>query len=171
MALIVEDGTGLDNSNAYIDVAFADAYFTLRGNAEWLALSTTDKESAIVDGTDYADLRWGPVLSGRPLVYTQALQMPRYGLYDRYGRLVEGVPEAWKRAVCEYAYQSSKKNLIADPSTTPKEIKRKKTVVGPITTEVEYVDGAEQAGSFIDYTKGDAYAKQFVYSNGGVIRA
>lgn len=170
MTLIVEDGTGLEDANVYDDVASADAYFALRGNAEWAALSTTEKESALVEGTDYADLRWGKVLSGRPLVSTQALQMPRAGLRDRYGRLVVGVPRDWKRAVYEYALQASKASLVSEPNTTAQEIKRKKTVVGPITTEIEYVEGAEQAGNFIDYTKGDAYAKQFVYSNGGVIR-
>jgi hypothetical protein len=35
LSIIVEDGTGLNNSNSYASVAEADAYFSLRGVATW----------------------------------------------------------------------------------------------------------------------------------------
>ena len=43
MALIVEDGTGKATANSYVSLAVADAYFLLRGNADW-AGPDTEKE-------------------------------------------------------------------------------------------------------------------------------
>ena len=48
MALVVEDGTGITNANAYVSVAEADSYFQARNNASWSARNTHDKEKAIL---------------------------------------------------------------------------------------------------------------------------
>ena len=52
MPLIVEDGTGKEDANAYVDVAFADDYFNFRSNSNWTG-TTQEKESWIVRATDY----------------------------------------------------------------------------------------------------------------------
>ena len=53
--LIVEDGTGLANANAYVSVEFADEYFSARGNQTWVGLGSADKEAAIIKATDYLE--------------------------------------------------------------------------------------------------------------------
>lgn len=173
MAFVVEDGTGLETSTSYVDVAFADDYFTTRGVTSWGAKTQAEKEVALILATEYADLRWGSKLQGRPLISAQALEFPRRSCYDRYGRLQEGVPADWKKAVCEYALKTFDGSLTPAAPTTAKEVKKKKTVVGPITTEVEY-QGVAASTSFITYPVADGLAKQFTFSggasNGGVIR-
>ena len=142
MAFVVEDGTGLETANSYVDVAFANAYFDERGICEWEGEST-EKEYHLIQATDYVDQRWGHLIKGKPLVTTQALEVPRYGARDRYGQELNGVPTSWKRGVCEYALASLKGELYPSTSNSDaKEVKKKKTVVGPITTELEYSESS-----------------------------
>lgn len=54
MTLIVEDGTGLPNAEAYISVADADAYHSAMGNAEWTGADAA-KEAALRRATQYLD--------------------------------------------------------------------------------------------------------------------
>lgn len=128
MSFKVEDGTGLPDSNAYVDVAFANSYFTLRGNQDWEALSEPQKEQAIVLATDYIDMRWGSRFKSQPLhPDTQALLFPRVEW--------DGIPTQLKRATVEYAVRSAVNgDLWPDPSVDESgmvvsELKEK---VGPI---------------------------------------
>ena len=41
MAFIVEDGTNVENANAYVTVEFADSYFEDKGNTFWNSLTRT----------------------------------------------------------------------------------------------------------------------------------
>jgi hypothetical protein len=85
MAFTVEDGNGLPEANAYIDVAFADSYFTDRGNTDWAAASSDQKQVAIVKATDYIDKVNSNRFLGYPAFRTnppneatdQALEFPR----------------------------------------------------------------------------------------------
>lgn len=102
MALIVEDGTGMPDSQSYASVADADAYFALWGEpAEWTAATDDEKEIALRNATRWIDLqvRW---YSTR-LEEDQALLWPRVPFYDAYGVLVEGIPELLKQATAEAA--------------------------------------------------------------------
>lgn len=161
----LEDGTGLVDSTSYVDEAFADDYL----GASWAADSTA-KQTALMAATEYADARWGRLLMGRPLVSGQALELPRSDLYDRYGRAVEGVPNDWKKAICLYAKESVSNTLYpTPPSGSAKEVKKKKTVVGPITTEVEY-QGVTTAAGWLKFPLADKLAKQYTNAGRGVIR-
>lgn len=170
MAIVVEDGTGLENSNSYVSVEDANAYFSTRAVTEWLTKALKDKEAALIKATDYIDQRWGPKLQGYPLTRDQALEFPRLGCYDRYGYLAEGVPMDIAKAACEYALITFDQSLGPANPTTSKEIKKKKVVVGPITTETEYVGSNSQTDT-IKYPVADSYVKQFGRGgNGGVYR-
>lgn len=160
-----EDGTGLSSATSYVSVGYADDYL----GAGWAA-DNTAKEVALMSGTEYADLRWGPNLMSRPLLSTQGLEFPRLALYDRYGRQVEGIPDEWKKAVCLYAkeYVANKLYPIQAPSSAA-DIKKKKIVAGPITTEIEYL-GAKPAEAWPTFQLADKFAKLFTYSGGGVMR-
>ena len=43
MAFVVEDGTGLSNSNSFVAVAFADSYFADRNQTAWAGTDEAKK--------------------------------------------------------------------------------------------------------------------------------
>ena len=129
--LVIEDGSGMSNSESYIDVAFADAYFLKRGITEWALL--TNREQLIVRAMDYIENNYS--YQGTKLVSTQALQFPR--LIN-----VETVyPIALKNAVCELALKSNEDDLLADTDKTT--IREK---VGAL--EVEYDPNQDNIKSY-----------------------
>ncbi|WP_426287543.1 DnaT-like ssDNA-binding protein [Luteibacter sp. E-22] len=136
--LIVEDGTGKSDAEAYISVADADAYFSARGNEAWAALDTTSKEQALRKGSDYMAGTYGPQWKGERVSTTQALDWPRkcvrVGCFDLPST---AVPSAVARANAEMAVRSIGGDLQADQSSQVKQ-----ETVGPIT--VVYSDGARQ---------------------------
>lgn len=77
MALVVEDGTGLEGADSYIAVETADTYHSDRNNEAWADFSTTEKEAALRKATQYIDGRWGHRFKGAALSDTQALCWPR----------------------------------------------------------------------------------------------
>ena len=86
MAFIVEDGSIVALANSFSDVASADAYFADRNpDSAWNDLGTTEKEDALVRGTDYIDttyrLRW----KGNKRTGDQALTFPRGNVHDEDG--------------------------------------------------------------------------------------
>lgn len=115
--MIIEDGTGLENSNSYVSVDFANDYFSARGISDWSGLEDETKENVLVRATDYIDnvFHW----YGQKKTKTQALRFPRINLLDYEGTEIEGIPNCLKQAVCEGAlilsegtelYQTSEKN-------------------------------------------------------------
>ena len=99
--MVVEDGTGLPDSDSYVSVEFADDYFAARGNPGWEELDECLKERALVKATDYIDnvFQWyGKKESG-----SQALRFPRTGIRDYEGEEVVGIPLRLKQAVCDAA--------------------------------------------------------------------
>jgi hypothetical protein len=76
MALIVEDGSGVENANAYASVADVVAYAASRGKT----ITPEAAEPLIFNAMDYLsmfDAKW----SGRRSYPGQALAFPRYGIY------------------------------------------------------------------------------------------
>ena len=129
--LIVESGNGDSNSESYIDVAFADAYFLKRGITQWASL--TNREQLIIRAMDYIENNY--TYQGTKLVSTQSLQFPR---------LINGVtvyPIALKNAVCELALKANSGDLLQDTGKTT--IREK---VG--TLEVEYDPNQDDLTSY-----------------------
>jgi len=121
MALVIEDGQGLSNSESYVDVDYVNAYFLKRGNTEWDSI--TNKESRIVLAMDFIENNYTYI--GTKLVSTQSLSFPR---------LINGetvYPIAIKNALCELALKANSGDLLQDTGKTT--IREK---VG--TLEVEY---------------------------------
>lgn len=131
MALVIENGQGLSNTESYVDVDYVDAYFLKRGITEWAGL--TNREQLIVRAMDYIENNY--TYQGTKLVSTQALQFPR---------LINGeilYPIALKNAVCELALKSNEEDLLADTDKTT--IREK---VG--TLEVEYDPNQDNIKSY-----------------------
>ena len=99
--MIVEDGTGLTDSNSYVSVVFADDYFSARGVSEWENLEEAQKEQCLIRATDYIDniFQW----CGKKEFENQALRFPRVELRDYEGAEVSGIPVCLKQAVCDAA--------------------------------------------------------------------
>ncbi len=135
MALIVEDGSGLADAEAYISVADADAYFAARGNEAWAALTTEKKEQALRLGADYMGQAYGPRWCGERATTTQALDWPRTGVC---GVADDVVPVPVQRANAELAVRASTGTaLLADQG-----VQVVSETVGPIS--VTYAAGARQ---------------------------
>lgn len=191
MALVVEDGTGLVNADAYISVADADTYFTASANATWTAANIAAKEVAIVKATRYMEKRFGTKWKGLIASSEQALGFPRRYVYDERGtELVDRVPVQIARACAEYAVQALVNPLIpetvypiADGAPVPfGRINRKVEKVGPVYEETYYsVSGvhASRVGSgsslvdgnkIVQYPEADFLVGPFLRSTKGVNR-
>lgn len=99
--MIVEDGTGLEDSDSYVSVEFADSYFSARGVSAWKDVEDEVKEQCLVRATDYIDnmFRW----YGKKMSASQALRFPRVNLKDYEGNEITGIPNCIKQAVCDVA--------------------------------------------------------------------
>lgn len=142
--LIVESGNGDSNSESYIDVAFADAYFLKRGITQWASL--TNREQLIVRAMDYIENNY--TYQGTKLVSTQSLQFPR---------LINGetvYPIALKNAVCELALKSNEEDLLQDIS---------KSVISEKVGELEVKYDSNQDDNKI-FTKANQYLAPYLVS-------
>lgn len=171
MALIVEDGTGLANANAYITVEFADAYFADRGNADWSALTTQDKEKAIVKASDYIDVRFATRLRGAKQFDSQSMQFPRVHVPCAPSG---EVPVFVQRATAEYAVRAHAGPLAPDPTIDPsgRVVVATRKKVGPIDKEVRFSEGGVNTIiTFRPYPMADALLACALYAaQGSVMR-
>lgn len=137
MTIIVEDGTGLSNANAYVSVADVSSYATDRGLT--FAGATAAQEQAITKTTDYIDSYFK--FLGTRVTATQALAWPRTGVTDRYeGYAIPSniIPQVMKKAVCELAIKVSDGTVLLQDLERGSAIKS--ATVGPVS--VTYTDDA-----------------------------
>jgi hypothetical protein len=139
--LVVEDGTGLTNSNSYATRAAADAYHVPRDNTTWADADLNNKIASLIRATDYVDRRWR--WKGTKKLETQALQWPRVGVVDANGfDMADEVPPAVRQAVMEYALRivDDLGDLLPDPTEDERGafITLKREKVGPIEEETRY---------------------------------
>jgi len=166
MAFTVEDGTGIADANAYCDVAFADAYFTDRLNASWTG-TTPKKQAALIDATDYIELRFSHLFLGEAKTTVQGLSFPRIST-----SFIE-MPVGLKRACCEYAVRALVAKLLPDPLIDPTGLglERTRKKVGPIEKETRYqYQGVGTVRTIIrPYPAADALLKGLYRSSGGTV--
>lgn len=168
---IVEDGTGLTDSTSYASVAFADAYFTDRGNSAWTG-ATEVKEAALIRATDYIESRFSERFKGKQLSSEQALSFPRSSLYDVNGQLVEGVPIKLQKACVEYAVRALTIDLMPDPTIEESGflLTGKTEKVGPIEESVSYSGGRGSIVTLRPYPSADRLLTAFITTRQRVIR-
>ena len=113
MAFVVEDGTGLADSNSYVDVSFADTYMLEHNyNTSWSPLTNDEKQNALIIGTQYIDINY--IFPGILLNSEQSLQYPRSDAYDIYCNSITGIPKRLKEATCEATIRSLTQILTKD---------------------------------------------------------
>lgn len=126
MALIVEDGTGLPDAEAYISAADAAAYLASRGDTAFGELAEPAQEAALRQAADYMAAAYGPKWCGKRMTDTQALDWPRTGF--------DGVPVVVARMNATLAARASQGPLMADEGAAVQS-----ETVGPIS--VTYAKG------------------------------
>lgn len=109
MTLLLEDGTGISDADAYVDVVDVDSYATNYGKTGWSVLATPEKEVHIRRATQFIDNKYP--FPGVPLTSTQGLFFPVQELRIR-GHSVEGLPRQLLDAVCELSIISVTTDLV-----------------------------------------------------------
>lgn len=129
MAIIVEDGSTVANSNSYVSTATLDAYATARG----VTIPSADQEMYLILAMDYLEQ---VNYIGRKQLSTQSLQWPRYQVWiDTYPLAANTIPRELINAECEVALSIYNDN---DPlQDRPRSVSSEK--VGQI--EVHYQTG------------------------------
>ncbi|MDR0721142.1 MAG: hypothetical protein LBF78_16035 [Treponema sp.] len=96
--LIVEDGSGLPNANAYVNIAWVEEYLVGDHLQAFTALTELKKEAVIIVATRYIDgvYPW----KGKRKTLEQSLSWPRVEVVIE-GFTITGVPSAVMRAVAE----------------------------------------------------------------------
>lgn len=143
MTLIVEDGTGRADAQAYCSVAFSDAYHVSRGLTVWMSMLTEEKEAALVRATQFITQEYRRRWAGWRTSQTQALDWPRVGVPVIDGPIEGGlvasniVPIEVQQATAELALKAAAVDLSPDIDRSSA-VKREKLDV----LEVEYRDNA-----------------------------
>lgn len=161
--LVLEDGTGLANANAYQDETGADAYFADHGDpAAWLAALQADKEAALILATQYVDAVYGRRWIGRKKLDTQALDWPRAGVFTRDGWAVDqdSLPTKLQQATAEMALRKINGDELLPDIDNPGSISRYAVAVGPLSEDTSYMGGMSQIKLYrlVDLLLADLFA-------------
>jgi hypothetical protein len=139
LTLIVEDGTGKEDSNSYVDLTYADEYMTANGRGiVWDGLTEQQQINALINGAQYMDSENETKYRGfRSIPEEQAMAFPRSGAYTDYNTLMKPLPKELKVAQMEYTYflQFKKSSLFQSVTTG---IKAKSSSVGAISKSITY---------------------------------
>lgn len=155
MAFTPEDGTGLAGANSFVDVAYADAYFTLHGNAAW-AGTDAEKQAWLVQATRYITTAFGSRLTCYTLLNAdQALPFPT---------VETEMPAAVQEATCEYAVRAKVAPLMPDPvvDATGFSVVTTKKKVGPIEKEFSIAGGSSQPALYRSYPYPDSLMRSLL---------
>ena len=148
MALIVEDGTGVENAESYISVSDANAYIEKwRGTVgEWDSAGTSEQEIALRMGTRYID---SFEFLGLRAFTAQTLSWPRAGLGPIDGQYFESskIPDAIKYAVVEAALKHVDGETLF-PDHQGQAIQSESDQVGPLSESVTYFSAKRPEKTF-----------------------
>ncbi len=151
MALIVEDGTGLENAEAYASVDEVTTYLTKFGDeTAWLALpSDTVREQHLRKATRYLDQKYNNKWKGQRVDKDQSLDWPREDVEDRDGFFIDGdiVPLRLKDASAFLSNRSLTETLLPDLDT-PGDIKSTRVKVGSLESATVYAGSNSQKKVF-----------------------
>ena len=138
--IIIEDGTGLTNSNSYASVAAFDAYCSARKLTTALEASTSDKEAALIRATDYLDASY--IFRSVTSQDSQALQNPRFGEEALNPKLVT--------ATIELAILALARDLFATPT---RGVLSKEVAAGKVSSKTVFDPSEKSSDPFPAITK------------------
>lgn len=131
--LIVEDGSGLIDSNSYASVNEFKAYHNSVGN-DISALTDDRIEQLLISATEFIDTAYE--FLGQRLTIEQALEFPRYGtqFFPISGNYFLLIHPRLKKACCSQAYA-----ILSNPQfSSDRSVKSERVKVDVIETETEY---------------------------------
>jgi hypothetical protein len=155
MAFVPEDGTGLPDANSFVDVAYADDYFTSIGNVAWTGEDTA-KQAWLIQATSYIVTAFGSRLGCyTKLNEEQALPFPTEE---------NGMPPALLTATCEYAVRAKAGPLMPDPvlDATGFAVVTTRKKVGPIEKEFSVAGGSSQPQLYRSYPYPDSMMRSIL---------
>lgn len=147
VTLIVEDGSGISDSNSYCDLDFALEYCVNHGYTSWIDMTEEEQKVYLIKGTSFVDnfYEW----KGYKRTSVQSLEFPRNGLIDNNKTEILGIPNNLKKAVIEAGfinYSSEVDNLFVSRDENGA-IKRQKVD----ELEVEYFGESEATETEAEY--------------------
>lgn len=147
VTLIVEDGSGISDSNSYCDLDFALEYCVNHGYTSWVDMTEDEQKVYLIKGTSFVDnfYEW----KGYKRTSVQSLEFPRNGLIDNNKTEILGIPNNLKKAVIEAAFinlSSEVDNLFVSRDENGA-IKRQKVD----ELEVEYFGESEATETEAEY--------------------
>lgn len=144
MALTVETGSGVEDSDSYASTSTIDTYWGNRTHdalyTTWNAATAAEKEGAAREASSYLDAIYGKTYRGYRMGNIQGLEFPRVQAMDDSGFPLPGLPSQIVQATCELAARALSGNLRPD-ATTGGSVKRLRTKVGELEKETEYTEG------------------------------
>lgn len=151
MSLVVEDGTGMEDSNSYVSVDDADLYHSQRGNATWTEASSSPdqgKTAALIRGTAAIEAMIRGRLSGEKMNgRDQALLFPRSSMEDADGEEIaeDEIPVELVHAVCEAALRE-----LVEPGSMLPDLDRGGAIrsLKAGSVAIEYAGNAELTTTF-----------------------
>lgn len=173
MAFVVEEGAGLPDANSYSTVEYADAYFLERGIVAWDG-TEEEKQSWLIQATDYIETVFGARFIGTKKTTTQALSWPRlYAVARDNSELADdAVPSTLVRACCQYALRAKSGPLMPDPLVSAEgyNVVTSRKKVGPIEKEFRVMGSSGTPILVRSYPAADALITSLLLYNGGGTR-
>lgn len=154
--IIVEDGTGLSNANAYSSMDDSDTYHESVGHSAWIDDSQSDLSvQAKIRGAAYIDRKYstqwpGTKVNGR----SQSMAWPRTNAYDYYGEEIDS--ESVPREIITAAYEAEWREFQDPGSLSPDVIAAQQVIeerVGSIA--VRYSDTSSTSATIPTVTEID----------------
>jgi len=145
MALVIETGAGLANADAYVAIAYVDAYNTAYvGNADWAAIvDTAIKERYIRRATQFINREYQNSFVGERGSSDQALEWPRTSAIGSNGQVFDSdeIPDALSQGTAEAALKLTESDdFFTDVTEQTGSETRKKEKVGLLEVDVSYVN-------------------------------
>jgi hypothetical protein len=172
--IVVEDGNGLPDANSFCDVAFADSYISLYGNAAdraaWAALDTPSKEGSLVRGAQYLTVKYEARWVNYRVNQTQALPWPRAWVTDSDGFPIASttIPLQVKQAQCEAALLDMNGTDLIPNAEPAQNISSESVTAGPVSESITYSGTKTTQPTF---RKIDLLLRMFLTPMGGLRRA
>lgn len=169
MSLIVEDGTGKSDAESYVTTNEVYVYLEkFYSDSNYLTATEDEQETFCRKATQYLDMKYYGKWNGVKSHQFQALDFPRTDLYiDEWLFPYDEIPQKLKDACAEvvqiFVDDDDPLEAINDYGT----VKKEKTTVAVITTEIEYAGGKS---SYKKYPKVDNIVSALISGFGQVER-
>ena len=133
MNLIIEDGQGIPDANAYVSLSSALAYIPAHLIAEWTALSDDERIDRLIIASQFIDTTFNWIGNRKSL--EQGLNWPRINvIYQGFAVPCDTIPKQIKRAVIMALLIILRDGIAVFMSTADAPVKREKFAV----METEY---------------------------------